>query len=301
MSATPGGVLYPSNAGTPVAGQPQTLALDSSGNLKVNVVVGGSGGGTSGTGTIGAAVPSTAVYNGFSNAGGSLTGVSAANPFPVTDTVLSTGEVAQGGAAAATNAFQVAGVYSSTARTLTTGFGAAFALNQAAAQYVDTEGLKNTYSFSATLTPAATPTDILTLSWVSKTVKLRRLKITTLATTAGNMTFQLIKRSAANTGGTSASVTATALNSGNAASTATIALYSANASTLGTQVGSPIETDFIDFGLTASGPTYDRSFGVENAQPPTLIASGQVLAINLNGGTLPTGGQIAISGLFTEE
>lgn len=57
-----------------------SLALDSSGNLNVNVAAGSSG--NAAASATGAAVPASADYTGF-NSGGNLVGVSSANPLPV--------------------------------------------------------------------------------------------------------------------------------------------------------------------------------------------------------------------------
>src|ERR1700679_2651249 len=56
--------------------------MDTEGNLRVTVT--GDSSGNPAAGPTGAAVPTDADYIGFSNAGGTLVGVSAANPLPVT-------------------------------------------------------------------------------------------------------------------------------------------------------------------------------------------------------------------------
>jgi hypothetical protein len=100
------------------SGAYQALAVDSSGNLNVNVQAGGgSGGGNSAAGTIGAAVPASGDYLAYSNAGGTLVGVSAATPLPIGGT--SQGTIAP--ATAPTTMLTAGAVYLSATQTLTSG------------------------------------------------------------------------------------------------------------------------------------------------------------------------------------
>lgn len=61
------------------------ISFDASGNLNVNLAAGSISGGNAAASPTGAAVPASADYTGF-NSGGSLIGVSAANPLPVVQT-----------------------------------------------------------------------------------------------------------------------------------------------------------------------------------------------------------------------
>jgi hypothetical protein len=76
--ATPTGTVA---LGATAANVVQPLALDASGNLKINLAAGSISGNASAS-TTGAAVPASADYIGF-NSSGNLTGVSSANPLPV--------------------------------------------------------------------------------------------------------------------------------------------------------------------------------------------------------------------------
>jgi hypothetical protein len=75
---------------------------------------------------------------------------------------------------------------------------------------VPCDGNKATYSANILgLVSVATATDIFTIyGSATKTIKILRIGISATQTTGGAVNIQLIKRSTANTGGTSASSTA---------------------------------------------------------------------------------------------
>lgn len=155
-----------------------------------------------------------------------------------------------------------------------------------------------TYSFGAAQSsPAATPTDLVTLyGSATKTVKVKRVTVSGLSTTAGSMDVQLIKRTAANTAGTSAAQTPAKLDSQFATATATLKLYSANASALG--AGIVIEARQLNFGVAGAAGSVVWDFPA--GQELILRGTAQGLAINLNGGAVPTGGKISWSVEWTE-
>lgn len=159
------------------------------------------------------------------------------------------------------------------------------------------DGWKNTYSvvYSGL---AGVAGDLFVLNWVSKIIRLVRIEISGIATTAATFTAQLIKRSAADTGGTT--VTAATIvphDSANALVTATVAAYSA-APTAGTIVG-PMRSDKLYLPLTANlSEKLIWDFSMGSGQQPTLRAAG-LLAVNLS--AAPVGGSIEISTTWTEE
>lgn len=82
---------------------------------------------------------------------------------------------------------------------------------------------------STPFTPGATPQDVFTITGsASKTVTVLSAGIATVQTTAGVNHWQLVKRSAANTGGTSVVVAAVPIDDSFAAATATVRQYTAN-------------------------------------------------------------------------
>jgi len=147
----------------------------------------------------------------------------------------------------------------------------------------------------------ATPTDMLVISGsASKTVIVTGLWMQVQGSSSTGFTVYIVKRTTANTGGTSATQTPVSMDSTNAAATAVINLYSA-APTLGTSAG-----NVLIFGATTtSAPSYSASIGVGGAanpvvasnpvtaidirQPITLRGAAESLAWGFNGGALPAG------------
>lgn len=149
------------------------------------------------------------------------------------------------------------------------------------------DGTKTTYSSAAVnLVSAASATDIFTITGsATKTIRVAKLYVSGLATTGGNITVNFIKRSTANTGGTSSILTAVPFDSTNAAATAVVRSYTANP-TLGTAVGTiRSERVFISGGATTASNNSFDVFG-DFAQAVVLRGTSEVLAINLNGVTI---------------
>ena len=182
----------------------------------------------------------------------------------------------------------------------------------AAAVFTLEDGSKATYSYArSTFAPAATPTDIAILNGsASKTVRVLRVEIWALTTaaTAPCLEVQLIKRSTANTGGTSTgSPTGVPHDSLNSAATALMLCYTANPATLGTSLGI-IRDAKLQPALSPSTatdfPTLEPlvwDFGTRPGQAITLHGVIEGLAINLVGATLPAGLTVGISLETTEE
>lgn len=110
---------------------------------------------------------------------------------------------------------------------------------------------KATYkAYSAGFTPGATPQDVFSITGsATKIVKITRMFLSSVQTTAGINGWQIVKRSTANTGGTSAAVTALRADANDAAQTATVLQYTANP-TAGTLIGN-VWSSLINSLLTA--------------------------------------------------
>ncbi len=162
----------------------------------------------------------------------------------------------------------------------------------------------NTYSAAiGGLVAAASATDIFTITGsASKIVYITRIALMGTQTTASSRDIYLIKRSSANTNGTSSTLTNVPLDSNNAAATAVVRAYTANPSGLGTAVGN-IRTRKVFVSL-ASGNTSNADemileFGTRNTQPLVLRGTSELVAINLNGVTI-AGNSFCISVEWTE-
>ena len=151
-----------------------------------------------------------------------------------------------------------------------------------------------TYRACANVAPdAAGATDILTLYGSGSTItRLRRLEVEMHSTATASLDLYVIKRSTANTLGTSAAMTRVPLDSSNAAATATATSYTANP-TLGTAVGDILITQVRSHAATGAFAT-DRIIWPLNpadAQNVTLRSTAEGFNVNLNASN------VAIAGL----
>lgn len=144
-----------------------------------------------------------------------------------------------------------------------------------------------TFRAATVFTPAATAaTDIFTLTGsATKTCDVTHIQISCTATAAVASDVILLKRSTADTAGTSSPVTAVPLDSNSAAGTCTVLAYTANPTT-GSLVGNvSIDKSAISTATGAPQALID-DFGIRQTQPLILRGVAQVAAVNLNGATL---------------
>lgn len=158
-------------------------------------------------------------------------------------------------------------------------------LDSAHATYVDTVGLRTTYSAAIRNVSinAATATDIFVIAGsASKTVRVTMLGYTAeYSSTPAILDTSVVKRSTADTGGTSTALTAVPLDSQYPAATATVTSYTANP-TLGTSVGL-VNAQYVaipNFGWVDTNYNY----GLNGAAGMTLHGTAESLAINANAG-----------------
>jgi len=166
---------------------------------------------------------------------------------------------------------------------------------------VTTEGNAGTYAISAVdVTPAATPTDVVTVyGSASKTVRVKSVTVSGVATTAGTMDVSLVKRTAANTAGTSTAPSVAKFDSQDADASAVVKQYSANASALG--AGVPLATKKLNMGVAGAGGVVSFDFATRNDKALILRGVAQGLAINLNGQAVPAGGKITYAVEWEED
>lgn len=156
-------------------------------------------------------------------------------------------------------------------------------------QVRDYEKQARTYSASANIAAAASATDIAILPGsATTTVFVTKVIISGIQTTGGLADVLLIKRSTANTGGTSAAMTPIPHDANDAAAVAAPLSYTANP-TPGTAVGT-FRRGYTPVGAATAvvNPLIVFDFG-DKGRPITLRGIAQGLAVNLNGVTL-TGG-----------
>lgn len=174
------------------------------------------------------------------------------------------------------------------------------------------DGYKQTYSAAKVgLVPAASATDIFTITGsATKTIRVTHIEITATTTSAtpAALDVLLLKRSTADTGGTSTgSPTPVPHDSANAAVSATVLAYTANPTT-GTLVGTAIRNQkFFQTLATYTATDFPAKdsltwdFGNRPGQAIVLRGIGDVLAINLNGVTATATASFNIALEWTEE
>jgi hypothetical protein len=159
---------------------------------------------------------------------------------------------------------------------------------------VTAEGYKANYGSAVVrATPAATTTDIITLvGSATKTVMVKRVIVSGLATTAGSMDVSLVKRTVANTSGTATQPDIAKYDSSDPAPSAVVNLYTANP-TVGT--GIALKNQSLNFGVDGATGQALFEFSTRNDKPLVLRGIAQCLAINLNGQAVPSGGKLSAS------
>lgn len=165
------------------------------------------------------------------------------------------------------------------------------------------ESQRDTYSIVTPLfTPAATPTCIFSLQGSStRVVAIKRCYVNSSGNTNGLMNLYVYKRTAANTGGTTVSLVSSVAKYDTNSPTASIAslvYYTANPSALG--AGKAVFGDNLQFGTSGQPVTAEIEFSRANDMPPRLKDNTEYFTLNLNGGTVPTGGQIFITVVWEE-
>jgi hypothetical protein len=152
----------------------------------------------------------------------------------------------------------------------------------------------NTYmAASSAFDPGATPQDVFTITGNATTnVYVLKMGISSVQTTAGISNWFVTKRSAANTGGTSAAVTAVPVASGEPAAAATVLQYTAVATGVGAAVGNVWagHKPSLDVAATGMGlQTLEINFQSVLGQPIALLSAAEVLSWNFNGAAKPAG------------
>ena len=185
---------------------------------------------------------------------------------------------------------------------LPTGTNTIGAVNVNGVVSVTSSAPSNTYGATMNgLALAALATDVFTISGsATKTIRINKISFAAIQTTAGQVAILLIRRSTANTAGTSTSPVNVTYDTANVASTAVSLAYTANP-TLGTAVGAVYSSRvFVPGAATATDAQGLFLVGGDVGQQYfTLRGVAQQLCINLNGVTL-AGGSANISIEWTE-
>jgi hypothetical protein len=163
------------------------------------------------------------------------------------------------------------------------------------------DSTKASYSASALFTPVATASDIFYISGsATKTIRIASIQIQATQTTASYRDILLIKRSTANSGGTSTAPTKISHDSTDVASTVgSLLAYTANP-TVGTPVGTIISRKLFISTTSLGGGELNLDFTGSLTKAVVLRGTAEGLAINLNAVT-SAGNLFAITIHWTEE
>jgi len=170
---------------------------------------------------------------------------------------------------------------------------------------ISSNGTRATFKYVAQdITPVATATDVLVLTGsATKVIRVTKASIVGTATSASIYDHYIVKRTAANTGGTSTSVTPAQSDSTDAAQSATLRLYTANPSALGTGIAVEGAKTYLSAGATpgAAALPHVYTFGTRNDKAIVLRGTGESLAFNFGGQAVPTGANLYLSIEWTED
>lgn len=154
---------------------------------------------------------------------------------------------------------------------------------------------------SAPFTPGATPQDVFTITGsATRTVRVIRMGLSSLQATAGMNAWQVVKRSTANSVGTSAPVAKVPLDKAYPAATATVLQYTANP-TAGTLIGAVWSGSVAAPATATAVGNTEKIIELSMGTFATLSGTTDVLAWNFNGVALPSGLSIAPWVMWTEQ
>lgn len=161
-----------------------------------------------------------------------------------------------------------------------------------ASRLIITQEKRSTYSAACVnLAIDAAGTDFFTITGsATKTIIVKRVRVSGSSSTTTQSNIGLLLRSTANANGTSTLLTAVPHDSTNPAATATVRSYTANP-TLGTLVGAIRWVDYTSLAKNSNNVTDIREFqfGAEEDQGIVLRGTNEVLALNFNGQTVTFG------------
>ena len=180
--------------------------------------------------------------------------------------------------------------------------------SSARAPISDNDPLRAAYAcFVSGLTPAANPTDVVTIQGsASKIIRLRSLTFTGTATAASNIIINTVRRSSANTGGTFTTRFLVPRDQNDDPATAVVSVYTANPASLGNQIGGAsaiTDGGRLNIAPAANG-AIDRmalQYSWYNDKAPILRGVNDFLCVNLGGAAWPSGGLLDVNIVLTED
>lgn len=162
--------------------------------------------------------------------------------------------------------------------------------------------VRSTYTAAVTVTPASSATDFLTVAGsASKTVRIQRAQCSGTAASTATGTLVALKRSAANTGGTSSSATAVSYDSGYANASASVLTFTTNPTT-GALVGNLRSSAIVVTATTSSAGVQPVTFDFGGEQSGVVLrGAAQVFALNGAAASFPASTSLLCNVIWTEE
>lgn len=155
-------------------------------------------------------------------------------------------------------------------------------------------------SFSGAVDATAV-TDFFTIYGATgKVITITRIRMSATQTTAGSLTVAVVKRQAANTGGTSTAVASVSHDPDDGAASATVLAYTASPTTLGTGNSVKANRMFVGTATSLFAFPMDIKFGEDSGHGLVLRNANQGVALNLGGSNF-AGNSVAIDVEWTEE
>ena len=181
-------------------------------------------------------------------------------------------------------------------------------IGQYPATLVSSDGNKATYQYSySALAPAATPTAFCIIAGsATKTVRIKRIRVSGVATSTGNMQIQLARWSTAGSVGAAVTIAVNPVKHDvwDPSATATVnVITTSNYTTQGTGSTTPFLCDRIYMPAVATGNyanPCEFNFATRSDKALILRGTTDIIAISGNSSALPAGGVIDIQ-IETEE
>lgn len=161
------------------------------------------------------------------------------------------------------------------------------------AAFVTSDGIKPTFRYAGTFTPAAAPTDMLVIQGSpTMTGRIKSIVLGGQSTSGGLMLVSLVRRSLANTGGTSVTVAGGKHDTTDSNGTVVPVTYSANPSAVGPSAGTLGQRRLWLPPGSAAPLFVTWDFSTRQDKALILRGIGDFICINGNQSTVPLGATI---------
>jgi hypothetical protein len=163
------------------------------------------------------------------------------------------------------------------------------------------EGDLPTYSASLAGVAGLAGTDnVIITGSATAVIRITRWSISGFCTAGSDVTINLVKRSNANTGGTTGNASAQTHDSTSAAASTFAQTYIVAATTLGLSTGTPVRTASVFLPAANSAPGYVQSWDFGSGPRQTIVLRGVAQSLCMNLLTAPAGTLLNVDIEWTE-